>query len=206
MARMLSGTAIASFSYLLSAAFAQVAPDQGIPMPEWFNCTGASATELEVSFPSPVGAINCGTRLYKCPESPTQTEPTITLASADAEAGYAVMMIDGSNSARHFLMGTVPGYALAQGFSSENKTGTILQPYHGPHPPSPGTPGRTDYIHDYGQFVFKQPSPVLTFDPVNTSSHHGPWCRGCPPENYVAFIQRYKLGNKVASNYLLCSS
>ena len=125
---------------------------------------------------------------------------------------------DGSNSARHWLVGNVPGKVLRTGFRNENTTAgvTILQPYHGPHPPAPGTPGRTDYVHVYGQFVvralpsepstqltsrlrlqFKQPTPKLSFAPMSADRHD--W-------DYAAFFAKYKLGSKVASNYLLCSS
>ena len=61
-------------------------------LPSWFNCSTGSPP-LFVGFPEPVGPIHCGTRLYKCPESPTQTEPVVTLANADPNAGYTVAMI-----------------------------------------------------------------------------------------------------------------
>ena len=79
---------------------------------------------------------------------------------------------DGSNSARHWLVGNVPGKVLRTGFRNENTTAgvTILQPYHGPHPPALGTPGRTDYVHVYGQFVVRalpsEPSTQLTEPPA----------------------------------------
>jgi hypothetical protein len=94
----------------LCCAFATVSsqpsPSPHIPMPPWFNCTEGVET-LSVSFKEPVGAIDCGTRCKKCPESTTQMEPTVKLADADPAAGYVVMMIDGSNAARHWLLGNV---------------------------------------------------------------------------------------------------
>ena len=40
----------------------------------------------------------------------------------------------------------------------------------GPHPPAPGTPGRTDYVHVYGQFVVRalpsEPPTQLTEPPA----------------------------------------
>ena len=157
---------------LLGLLSAQPSPAPHPGMPAWFNCT-KSAEALLVSFGKPVGAIDCGTRIKKCPESPTQVEPMVRLPDADPRAGYVVMMVDGSNAARHWLIGNVPGKVLAAGFNNENATSlataTILQPYHGPHPPSPGTPGRTDYIHDYGQFVFKQRIPVSELVPLAPS-------------------------------------
>jgi hypothetical protein len=68
--------------------------------------------------PQPLGAIKCGTRCYKCPESPTQVEPTVQLADADPRAGYVVMMVDGSNSARHWLLGNVPVRVSAAGHAA----------------------------------------------------------------------------------------
>ena len=47
---------------------------------------------------------------------------------------------------------------------------------------------------------------TIKFDPINASDHHTGWCNGCPPQDHVAFLKHYKLGEKVASNYLLCSS
>ena len=69
---------------------------------------------------------------------------------------------------------------LKAGFEQENATAsiTILQLYHGLHPPSPDTPGCPDYIHVYGQFAFKQPTPMVAFDPINTTDRHGGWCNG----------------------------
>eukprot|EP01044_Picomonas_judraskeda_P012752 COSAG03_NODE_1858_length_3423_cov_7.658544_3_plen_94_part_00 len=59
----------------------------------WFNCT-AGTPLLRVVFGKPVGAIDCGTRIFKCPEGPTQQEPLVTFAGADPAAGYTVMMIE----------------------------------------------------------------------------------------------------------------
>jgi hypothetical protein len=59
----------------------------------WFNCT-AGTPMLRVVFGEPVGAIDCGTRIYKCPEGPTQKEPLVAFAGADPAAGYTVMMIE----------------------------------------------------------------------------------------------------------------
>lgn len=161
---------------------------------------------LRVVFGEPVGAIDCGTRLFKCPEGPTQHEPLVAFVEADPTAGYTVMMIEcvhhksflvqlivqphsrllatgftmrsndvssGSNSARHWLLGNVPGHVLRSGFSNENTTAgvNIMQPYHGPHPPAPGTPGRTDYVHIYGQFAWKQPTPTIKFSPMDPDRH-----------------------------------
>ena len=85
----------------------------------------------------------------------------------------AHVLSSGSNSARHWLLGNVPGHALKAGFSNENATAhiDIMQPYHGPHPPAPGTPGRTDYVHVYGQFAWKQPMPTIKFAPVDPDRH-----------------------------------
>lgn len=82
-------------------------------------------------------------------------------------------MRSGSNSARHWLLGNVPGHVLKAGFSNENTTAgvDIMQPFHGPHPPAPGTPGRTDYIHVYGQFAWKQPTPTIKFAPMDPDRH-----------------------------------
>jgi hypothetical protein len=83
------------------------------------------------------------------------------------------VLSSGSNSARHWLLGNVPGHVLKAGFSSENATAhiDIMQPYHGPHPPAPGTPGRTDYVHVYGQFAWKQPTPTIKFAPMDPNRH-----------------------------------
>eukprot|EP01047_Picozoa_sp_COSAG01_P088067 COSAG01_NODE_20546_length_948_cov_1.359246_1_plen_126_part_00 len=91
-----------------------------------------------------------------------QTEPLVTLPTAEEGAGYVVMMVDGTNSARHWALGNVPGSALQQGFRNENTTRglTILSPYYGPHPPPSSA---TDPYHVYGQFVFKQPRPTMVF-------------------------------------------
>jgi hypothetical protein len=91
-----------------------------------------------------------------------QTEPLVTLPAAEEGAGYVVMMVDGTNSARHWALGNVPGSALQQGFRNENTTRgvTILSPYYGPHPPPPSA---SDPYHVYGQFVFKQPRTIMVF-------------------------------------------
>jgi hypothetical protein len=59
----------------------------------WFNCSKTTPT-LHVVFGAPVGAIDCGTRIFKCPEGPTQQEPLVAFANADPAAGYTVMMIE----------------------------------------------------------------------------------------------------------------
>ena len=104
-----------------------------------FNCTH-EPWPLSVVFPPPIGAIACGSRhLQRCPTSAVQTEPLVTWPQAELGAGYVVAMIDGTNSARHWLVGNVPGAALRAGFRNENTTAglTILSPYYGPHPPPP---------------------------------------------------------------------
>ena len=82
---------------LFALVVAQPSPSPHPGMPAWFNCTDSAAV-LAVTFGKPVGGIDCGTRIEKCPESPTQTEPTLKFTGADGEAGYVVMMIDGSNA------------------------------------------------------------------------------------------------------------
>ena len=59
----------------------------------WFNCSKGTPV-LRVVFGPPVGAIDCGTRISKCPEGPTQQEPLVAFANADPAAGYTVMMIE----------------------------------------------------------------------------------------------------------------
>ena len=83
---------------------------------------------------------------------------------SQADAGYGA----------HWRLGAgiEPSLFFATGFRNENTTAgvTILQPYHGPHPPARGTPGRTDYVHVYGQFVVRalpsEPSMQLTEPPA----------------------------------------
>ena len=62
-------------------AAAQPSPAPHPAMPAWFNCTEGTA-KLSVSFGEQI-VVDCGTRLFKCPESPTQTEPLVRLAEAD---------------------------------------------------------------------------------------------------------------------------
>ena len=59
----------------------------------WFNCSQGTPM-LRVVFGTPVGAIDCGTRIFKCPAGPTQQEPFVAFANADPAAGYTVMMIE----------------------------------------------------------------------------------------------------------------
>ena len=129
-----------------AASASATAPPRATPPPPFplrpgldFNCT-LEPRPLSVEFPPPIGAIECGSRhLQRCPTSAVQTEPRVTWPQAELGAGYVVAMIDGTNSARHWLVGNVPGAALRAGFSNENTTAglTILSPYYGPHPPPP---------------------------------------------------------------------
>lgn len=129
---------------------------------------------------------------------PLATAPTVTLGSAQAGKGYTLMMIDPDAPSRaepraapirHWVVIDIPGAGLAKGDISG---GTVTSPYH-----QPGPPAGSGY-HRYGQFVFEQPTPKLAdFTPFKGSI--ALW-------NYSSFIGQYKLGEKVASNYLLAEA
>ena len=129
---------------------------------------------------------------------PLAHPPKITLTSAKSSAGYTLMMIDPDAPSaampraapiRHWLVVDIPGAGLAKGDISG---GTTASPYHQPGPP-PGTG-----YHRYGQFIFEQPTPKLAgFKPLEGSI--ALW-------NYTAFIDKYNLGEKVASNFLLADA
>ena len=129
---------------------------------------------------------------------PLAHAPKITLSSAKSSAGYALMMIDPDAPSaampraapiRHWLVVDIPGAGLAKGDISG---GMIASPYH-----QPGPPVGTGY-HRYGQFIFEQPTPKLAdFKPLEGSI--ALW-------NYTAFIDKYQLGEKVASNFLLADA
>ena len=92
-----------------------------------FNCTLASP--LDVLFASPVGAVHCGTPVTGCPTAVVQTEPRVTLSTAEAASGYVVMMLDGQSSNRHWMLGNVPGTLLSAGFANENISGHPAAPH-----------------------------------------------------------------------------
>ena len=162
---------------------------------------------------SQVGAVHCGTPVAGCPTAVVQTEPRVTLSTAEAGSGYIVMMLDGQSSNRHWMLGNVPGTLLRAGFANENISGhpaaphlTILSPYWGPH----------STTNVYAQFIFKQPQAVMTFPPYVAGGPQQlqPVDR-CPVGNancaerhdwdYNSFIERYQLGEKVASNFFHCN-
>jgi hypothetical protein len=171
-----------------------------------FNCTLASP--LDVLFASPVGAVHCGTPVTGCPTAVVQTEPRVTLSTAEAASGYVVMMLDGQSSNRHWMLGNVPGTLLSAGFANENISGhpaaphlSILSPYWGPH----------STTNVYAQFIFKQPQAVLSFPPYVAGGSNKDRCpvgnANCAERHdwdYNSFIERYQLGEKVASNFFHC--
>ena len=142
------------------------------------------------------GTITCGKQMHKTAPG-LASPPVISLASADADAGYTLMMIDPDapshasptfSPIRHWLVVNIAGADLKAG-----KLGTAqtLSPYHAPGPPT-----GTGY-HRYGQFIFKQKTAQTKFGPVPSSI--AKW-------NYTAFIDDYGLGEKVASNYFLAEA
>ena len=82
---------------------------------------------------------------------------------------------------RHWVVGNIAGSALQKGDLSG---GFTISPFHGPSPPAGS--------HRYGLFVFKQPTAKIPYvaytDPIIQ------W-------DYAGFIAKYKLGEKVASNW-----
>ena len=82
---------------------------------------------------------------------------------------------------RHWVVGNIAGSALKKGDLS---SGFTISPFHGPSPPAGS--------HRYGLFIFKQPTSKIPYvaytDPIIQ------W-------DYAGFIAKYKLGEKVASNW-----
>ena len=161
-------------------------------------------------FASPVGAVHCGTPVTGCPTAVVQTEPRVTLSTAEAASGYVVMMLDGQSSNRHWMLGNVPGTLLSAGFKIANETISghpaaphlsILSPFWGPH----------STTNVYAQFIFKQPQAVLSFPPYVAGGSNKDRCpvgnANCAERHdwdYNSFIERYQLGEKVASNFFHC--
>jgi len=164
-----------------------------------FNCTSPA---LAVAFPDPVGPIRCGARsLQKCPtSSAVQTQPVVQWAGAASGQFYTLIMVDPDaptpraptmSPIMHWVAVNIPGDDLATGFSNATVAVQELFPYHGPHPPVGSAP------HRYGQFVFLQPTGKVDFKPLPVSRVN--W-------DYEAFLAQYRLGQKLASNYMLCSA
>merc|ERR1712083_809386 len=89
---------------------------------------------------------------------------------------------------RHWMVGNVPGSVLRVG--GNISSATIIQPFHGPHPPQGSDP------HRYGQFIFKQAHMDIKFaDPGSRTN----W-------NYTSYLAKYNIRpeDKLSSNYLLC--
>ena len=66
--------------------------------------------------------------------------------------------------------------------------GVVLSDYR-----RPGPPNGTGY-HRYGQFLFEQPSAIVTYAAVAISRAHF---------DYRAFVAEYQLGEKLGSNVML---
>ena len=182
---------------MLAAAAIAAASLSG-PGPMDFNCT---TPPLLVTYGAPISVATCGSKYTKTNPA-LATAPMVTLSTADATAGYVLMMIDPDAPSRtsptaapirHWLVGNIAGADLLKGDVSK---GDALSPYHPPGPP-PGTS-----FHRYAQFIFKQPTPTITFAPVAPSI--AMW-------NYTAFIEQYNLGDgtvssKLSSNYFLATA
>ena len=214
----------------IMAALPLLATGSAYPGPLDFNCT---SPPLSVVYGAPLGAIHCGTKVLKTNAGLAQA-PTVTFPAARAGAGYTLMMIDAGGSAgpqevypvRHWLVVNIPGAELRRG----NITGGLVgEKFHSPGPPS------GSHYHRYAQFVFEQPSPIVDFskgDDMNmTIPFHTPvrvpiysegvlaaplkaltHARTCGGGgqiiswNYSIFIDQFKLGQKKASNYILCEA
>lgn len=91
---------------------------------------------------------------------------------------------------RHWIVGNIPGRVLATGYRERNgetdiEGVQILEPYRYPH-----IPGVSDR---YGLFVFEQPERIV-FESLSASIINF---------DYRAFIDKYRLGQPVASNYFV---
>ena len=147
------------------------------------------------------GEVNCG-NLFLQPDIPVA--PVVTYGSANPEKLYTLMMIDpdgdaygswpdpvkpGTNSpVRHWIVGNIPGQMLRSGYN-ENTVDTndvrLLEPYRYPH-----IPGVSDR---YGLFVFEQPGRI-EFGELDDSIINF---------DYMAFIDKHRLGRPKASNFFV---
>ncbi|MBB3060913.1 YbhB/YbcL family Raf kinase inhibitor-like protein [Microbulbifer rhizosphaerae] len=149
------------------------------------------------------GRVNCG-NLFLAADIPDV--PLVSFDSAEADKLYTLMMIDPDGDAhgswpdsvppgknapvRHWIVGNIPGRVLASGYREQNgetdaEGVQILEPYRYPH-----IPGVSDR---YGLFVFEQPGRIA-FESLSTSVVNF---------DYRAFINKYRLGQPVASNYFV---
>lgn len=147
------------------------------------------------------GEVNCG-NLFLQPDIPEA--PVVTYGSAKSEKLYTLMMIDpdgdahgswpdpvkpGKNSpVRHWIVGNIPGHVLQSGYN-ENTVNTndvsIMEPYRYPHIP--------DVSDRYGLFVFEQTGRI-EFEKFDDSIINF---------DYMAFIDKYRLGEPKASNFFV---
>lgn len=165
---------------------------------------------LSVTYAQPYynPSVMCGTIMLK-PD--IQSIPVFKWQEAAADSLYTMLMIDpdgninGSWAAdqqcpppgdvapvRHGTWGNIPGSILRAGLKGETGAETVISPY--------GGPGITSGSHRYGWLVFKQPAATkISFAPLNNS-----WA---PHARFnfevAAFLELYKLGKPVASNYML---
>ena len=156
----------------------------------------------EVQLRIPRDLPRCGNLFL---QGDTPSPPVVTLPGIE-DGVYTLLMVDpdanmngswpltreaGDHApVRHWVVGNIPALTLALGdaLKPQNLTadGDELTPYK--------APGPLGGSHRYGLFLFKQ-SGAIEFDALDNDSRTN-W-------DYGAFIAKYELGEKLASNFFM---
>jgi phosphatidylethanolamine-binding protein (PEBP) family uncharacterized protein len=168
---------------------------------------GCSKPPLEATFQVTGGhyngAVSCGNIFL---QNDIPTAPVVRWVAAKAKKLYMLLMIDfdgnaegswpdavlpGSNApVRHWIVGNIPGAMLSgtgyvESDGPADKTISLVQPYRAPHIP--------EVSDRYGAYLFEQPTRIdyaTLPDPVTNFNCYG-------------FLDQYKLGTPVASNWFV---